>query len=274
MQAPGKWSGNGTFKCALTLAGGVYGGRSLALWGDRVALAYAQRSTVAVFDLVAGVVKPLHVFGCYGVSSGSFFYPVALCAHPSGSLLVLESNGRVQEFTWTGTYVRTVSHPKINSWRLNGIALSPDGSLIAVSDMDTGSIGVLDAKTCAHVARLGRIQLKFIFRPCIRFSPDGNRVAVTVPQHKPAMVYVNENGNDAEFGAADGEYVEFTDEGDVVVASGGGVTVYSGTTLERVRSWAWPASVHRVHTIQAHRGLLYVLCTVRPGFKVEMYVYE
>ena len=84
------------------------------------------------------------------------------------------------------------------------------------------------------------------------------------------------DGGGAVFGAATHrQHVEFTDEGDVVIATHAGATVYSGTTLEPVRSWAWSAGVRYVGAIQAHRGLLYVLCTVGPDCNAqEVHVYE
>ena len=51
--------------------------------------------------------------------------------------------------------------------------------------------------------------------------------------------------------------------------------MYSGTSLEPVRSWAWPDGVRYVKAVQAHRGLLYVLCTVGPDCNAqEVHVYE
>ena len=87
------------------------------------------------------------------------------------------------------------------------------------------------------------------------------------------------DGEGKEFGAARefGElpHVEFTDAGDVVVATYSEATVYSGTTLEPVGSWAWPDNVQSVRAIQAHRGLLYVACTMNPvGSVMEVHVYE
>ena len=70
------------------------------------------------------------------------------------------------------------------------------------------------------------------------------------------------------------QHVEFTHEGDVVVANKRGAKVYSGTTLKPVRSWAWAANVTWVRAIQAHRGLLYVLCSVGRNHEAELHVYE
>ena len=76
-----------------------------------------------------------------------------------------------------------------------------------------------------------------------------------------------------EFGDCALQHVEFTDEGDVVVAMQHGATVYSGTTFEPVRSWTWAENVAWIKDIQAHGGLLYVSCVVSPH-RIEVHVYE
>ena len=66
------------------------------------------------------------------------------------------------------------------------------------------------------------------------------------------------------------------DEGDVVIATHAGATVCNSTSLEPVRSWAWQAGVRYVQAIRAHRGLLYVQCTVGEPYDYtqEVHVYE
>ena len=67
--------------------------------------------------------------------------------------------------------------------------------------------------------------------------------------------------------------VDFTDDGDVVLCHSRGAGVYSGRTLELLRAWPWPSGTRSVNAIQAHRGLLYVLCTMADN-KHAVYVYE
>ena len=71
--------------------------------------------------------------------------------------------------------------------------------------------------------------------------------------------------------------IEFTDSGEVIVATDQRATVYGGPSLEPVRSWAWPANVCAVEAIQAHRGMLYVACRVAIGKRMhvlELHVYQ
>ena len=71
----------------------------------------------------------------------------------------------------------------------------------------------------------------------------------------------------------DCQHVEFTDEGDVVIATRRGATAYSATTLEPVRSWTWLAGVRHVQAIQAHRGLLRAALTIHK-YDTEAQLYE
>ena len=280
MQAPSKCAGTGGFKRAFLLAPGIINS-AMALWGDRIAFTDVDSGTVAVFDL-AGV--HLHRFGKHGTDPGEFLNPTALCAHPNGNLLVLEGWTRVQEVTWTGDHVRFICDKKTHGWYPCGVDVSPDGTLIALvayADGDrTVTVELLDGRTCAPVKRLGIAGTPSALH-ALRFSPDGGRLVVGAYNRSPTMfsVHANEDGDGggAVFGAAavHRHNVEFTDEGDVVIATHAGATVYSGTTLEPVRSWAWQASVWWIKAIQAHRGLLYVLCLLKPDCNAqEVHVYE
>ena len=275
VQAPGKWAGNGVPKCVHVLAH-AFDARGMALWGDRMAATNTDRSTVTVFDL-DGV--RLHTFGKDGTGPGEFWFPATLCAHPNGNLLVREfGNERVQEVTWTGEHVRFIYTGK-NGWSPGRMAVSPDGSFIAVvAYRGMFIIELLDGRTCASIKQLGR-PLHYLTNIC--FSPDGSRLVSFGCNHKPPVIF-SVRGHDrdgTEFGVAAERlgslpHIEFTDTGDVVLTTHRGGTVYSGTTLEPVRSWAWPARVVDVQAIQAHRGLLYVLCAVGHHYYKEVHVYE
>ena len=291
MQTPGKCSATGICKYALTF-NPTFVAHGMALWGDRMAFVDWHRGTVRVCDM-AGV--QLHTFGTLGQGRGEFLHPSALCAHPNGNLLVLEGSYRVQEITWTGDHVRFISTRAINGRRPIGVGVSLDGSLIALvavtSNYGPTTIDLLDGSTCALVRRIvGWTDARSGPSP-IRFSPHGNRAVITCAGLKPAMfrMCANENGRKGpggsnvvnvgtEFGTPDkwGEcqHFEFTDEGDVVAATRDGATVYSGTTLEAVRSWPWLRMVRWIYGIQAHRGRLYVLCRVEDHGNDEVHVYE
>ena len=260
----------------------------MALWGDRMALFDENRGEVKVVDAASGV--QLHTFGKHGTGPGEFAGLVVLCAHPNGNLLVLEGSDRVQEVTWTGDHVRFIYCHAINGYWAHAVDVSPNGSLIALV---TGTqyrsvlttIELLDERTCACVARIRSPDASW--GPfAIRFSPCGFRVVATSTIHKPAMFHVHVRKTNADasievgrvFGAAprlhEYQHVEFTDEGDVVVATHDKATVYSGTALEPVRSWTWPPTVRCVRAIQAHRGLLYVACNVGEAHNPHVHVYQ
>ena len=254
----------------------------MALWGDRIAFAEMDRGTVAVVDLDGHY---LHRFGKLGVGPGEFLNPTALCAHLNGNLLVLERWTRIQEVTWTGDHVRFICAKKTHGWQPYEVDVSPDGTLIAVVAYTTVdapiTVELLDGRTCTSVKRFRIAGTTYPGRQVLRFSPDGGWVVVVGSNHRPTVFSVHGNGNEDGDGTALGavihkrQHVEFTDEGDVLVATHRGATVYSGTTLEPVRSWAWPDSVRYVRAIQAHGGLLYVLCALKPiGNIEEVHVYE
>ena len=252
----------------------------MALWGDRIAFAEMDRGTVAVVDLDGHY---LHRFGKLGVGPGEFLNPTALCAHLNGNLLVLERWTRIQEVTWTGDHVRFICAKKTHGWQPYEVDVSPDGTLIAVVACTAVgapvTVELLNGRTCVPVKRL-HIAATNTGIHTLRFSPDGGRVVVVGYNHRPTVFCVHGDGDGygTAFGAEiyERQHVEFTDEGDVVLATlCGGGTVYSGTSLEPVRSWAWPDSVRSVRAIQAHHGLLYVLCAVRgPHGSIEVHVYE
>ena len=211
----------------------------------------------------------------------------------------------MQEVTWMGDHVRWIGggirRAGMKRWEPRGVDVSPDGSLITVrTNYGRGActVDVLDGRTCALVTQLGSPTTRGL---SVRFSADGHRLVTVGYGCKPTMFHVRHvhyvqasrtcTGIDAnttvtiagevgtEFGAVEdplgnGPRVEFTDEGDVVVAGDYGATVYSGTTLEPVRSWAWPDGPRCVCAIQAHRGLLYVAFGVGVHKLSYVYVYE
>ena len=96
--------------------------------------------------------------------------------------------------------------------------------------------------------------------------------------HRPTVFCVHGDGDEhgTAFGAAihKRQHVEFTDEGDVVVATRTGGTVYSGMSLEPVRSWTWLHNVRCVYAIQAYRGRLHVLCAMGRCDYTEVHAYK
>ena len=249
----------------------------MALCGDRIALADMLKDKVAVFDL-AGV--QLYAFGEHGHGPAAGWSPVALCAHPNGNLLVREGCVRVREVTWTGDHVRCICARETHGWFPCAVDVSPDGTLIAVgADAPAENatvVQLLNERTCAPVKRF---RIARSGPQAVRFSPDGCRVVVLGSNHRPTMFRVHGNGHGGTvFGkkrvVGTLQYAEFTDEGDVVIATDTRATVYRGTSLKPARSWAWEDSVREVQAIQAHRGLLYVLCAVGPHDDTEVHVYE
>ena len=247
-----------------------------------MALADVRTNSVRVFDL-AGV--ELYTFGKRGKGHGEFSNPVALCPHPNGNLLVVEHGLRVQEVTWTGDHVRFISSFPSHGFCVENVHVSPDGSFIAVCGIHgAGVIGLLDGRTCAPLAWVGPPHTTLA--PCnVRLSPDGNSfVAIAYGMQTLFGMHLDGNGaltSIASVGSGIGadnpwegyHCVEFTAEGDVVLATHRGATVFSSTTLEPVRSWAWPARVRYVQAIQAHRGVLYVACIVCADRNMEVHVY-
>ena len=234
---------------------------------------------VRVFDM-NGV--QLYTFGKLGTDPGKFVNPEALCAHPNGNLLVLELWHRVQEVTWTGDHVRFICALQTHGWQPGLADVSPDGAFIAVVACAARSpvtVELFYGSTCVPVKRF-RIAGATPGLNALRFSPDGGRVVVVGCNHRPTMFSVrgdkDGNGDCTVFGAMRHElqHVEFTDEGDVVVVNDRGATVYSCTTLEPARSWAWPDGVRYVRAIQAHRGSLYALYAAEPHYIRELHVYE
>ena len=281
--APNKYAATGVPKNTFALGPGIEK-RAMAVWEGRIA--FGGAGGVSVFDL-AGV--RLYTFSTDGFCPGEHATPVDLRAHPNGNLLVRVRPNRIHEVTWTGEHVRFICGVDTNGWSAGGIDVSPDRSLLAVRSFgETAMVELLDERTCAAVTRLGSPKMT-IGQSDVRFSPDGNRLVTVGPEHKPTMFDLHKKGTGTadgaesatnigtEFGVMSAsavlhEHVEFTDDGDVVVAAYRGATVYSGTTLEPVRSWAWPSNVDWVYAIQAYRGLLYVLCrTDRNSFEVHVY---
>ena len=213
------------------------------------------------------------------IGTGEFRHPVALCAHPNGNLLVLEACGSVQEVTWTGDHVRFICAKQTHVWEPCGVDVSPDGALIAVVAYTAAdapaTVELLNERTRVPVKRL-RIADTTTGQHALRFGPDGGRVAVVDYNRRPTVFSVHGDGDGTMFGAVknDRQHVEFTDECNVVVATDTGATVYSSTSLEPVRSWAWRAGVRLVLAIKAHRGLLYVLLATGPHENTVLHVYE
>ena len=65
-------------------------------------------------------------------------------------------------------------------WMVYGVAISPDGELIATGD-ESGAVNIYDAATRRPVARPYRISSGLIQN--VRFSPDGRTLAVSYMDH-------------------------------------------------------------------------------------------
>ena len=274
-QAPGKCTATGTLKNVLVCAD-VAG---MALWGDRMALSqFADDCSISVFDL-----NGLHLdtFGTVADELGQVGHATRLCTHPNGNLLVLNvDTRRVVEVTWSGAHVRLICSFKMNKWRPKLMAVSPEGSRIAVLARHTvglDTVEILDGNTCAPIRRLG--SAPFGYRHDMRFSPDGNGLVLGGSCRCKPMMFGECHGKTVHVGTQFGvmsstQHVDFTDGGDIILCGANGASVYSGETLEHVRSWAWPDAGQHVSAMQAHRGLLYVRCTSWRREEATMYVYE
>ena len=270
MQAPSKCAASGVLKNAIPCPEPF----AMALSDDRMAFASFRSSNIQICDLSGAELCT------FGAENAQFRRPRHLCTHPNGNLLVMDSTRGMEELTWTGTHVRLICSQEMNGWHPTQVAVSPDGSLIAVlaghvgPDGDSRTIEVFDGITRSPVHSFqtdnGRYNM--------RFSTDGSKiVAGGVTGFRPVLFDLRA-GSEAgiEFGtpSACWQDVEFTHSGDMIVCDNIGASVYCGKTAVLQRAWPWARAIMYVYAIQAYRGSLYVLCRVLPDALSEVHVYE
>ena len=277
VQAPGKFAGTGISRgdyICLRRLGEV---RGMAVWEGRLAFARYRKHVIHVCDLSLAQIS---VFGKQGKGRGMFRSPTRLHAHPNGNLLVVEEgNERVQEVTWKGGHVRFIWSVQTNGWEPTAVAVSPDSKLIAVGVRCESSsrVELLSERTCASVGCIDIGENHPVVD--MKFSPDSTQIGVAIANGKARVYPLHGACIPTLFGEnAYAQGLEFTDCGDIVrCASAGGITsvcVYSGTTLEPLRTWTLPIDMLEIVDMQAHAGSLYVICEPHWACHTLLYVYE
>lgn len=93
------------------------------------------------------------VFGGVGLAPGDFSYPRTIAAEPSGSVLVIDKNGRLQRFTEDGEFVELWRMPEIAKGKPVGVTAHPDGRIF-VADTHYSRVLVFDHEG-KELARFG-----------------------------------------------------------------------------------------------------------------------
>jgi tripartite motif-containing protein 71 len=113
---------------------------------DNVLITDSDRHLVEVFDSNGNFVRRFG--GGWGTAQGQFRHPQGLTIDPQGDVLVTDMlNGRLQEFSVTGTFKRVVGTEGSGPGQIQGpadVAVAPDGT-IWVADFEESDIEVLKA---------------------------------------------------------------------------------------------------------------------------------
>lgn len=83
------------------------------------------------------------IFGDVGLGPGSFSYPRAITADPSGSVLVVDKSGRVQRFGLDGSFQSVWRMPEFEKGKPVGLTVHRDGRIF-VADTHYHRVSVFD----------------------------------------------------------------------------------------------------------------------------------
>lgn len=83
------------------------------------------------------------VFGDVGLGPGAFSYPRAITAEPTGSIFVIDKNGRIQRFNEDGAFETFWRMPETERGKPVGVSIHPDGRIF-VADTHYHRVTIFD----------------------------------------------------------------------------------------------------------------------------------